>query len=158
MLHAAAMLAGLSTVWLVLTQRWSTPLDFALALSASFVCVVIASRFGGLGRTGPFLRVAPGMALALSRSGAVMRGALATMRAALAADVTLNPALVRVKWRVPDAHTRAVFADLVSAAPGAVVVETEMDGALVHVMNEDAVEAAELSRLETRVAGGRGEQ
>jgi hypothetical protein len=44
---------------------------------------------------------------------------------------------------------------LVSAAPGAVVVETELDGVLVHVTNEDAIDAEDFSRIEAQVSGAR---
>lgn len=156
MLHAAAMLTGLFTLWLVLTQRWSTPVDFAIAAGVAFVCVMFASRFGGLGRSGPFARAPQTLALSMGRAGAVVRGALATVRAAVAADVTLKPALVRLKWRANDEGARVMFADLISSAPGAVVVETETDGALVHVINEDTLDAAAFARLEARVARASG--
>jgi len=155
MLHAAAMLAGLSTIWLLLTQDWATPVDIVWAVGAALVCVLVGVRFGGLGKTGPFLRAPQTFLILLTRSGAVMRGALATVRAAIAADVTVKPALVRVKWRTPNVDERAAFAGLVSAAPGAVVVETELDGVLVHVTNEDAIDAEDFSRIEAQVAGGR---
>jgi hypothetical protein len=34
------------------------------------------------------------------------------------------------------------------------VVETDADGLLVHVINEDAIDAADLGRLEDLVIGG----
>jgi multisubunit Na+/H+ antiporter MnhE subunit len=155
MLHAAAMLAGLSTIWLLLTQAWATPVDIAWAVGAALLCLFVSARFGGLGKTGPFLRAPQTLLVLLTRSGAVMRGALATVRAAIAADVTVKPALVRVKWRSPTVDERAAFAGLVSASPGAVAVETEPDGVLVHVINEDAVDAEDFSRIEAQVSGGR---
>lgn len=159
MLHAAAMLTGLFALWLLLTQRWDTPVDFAIAGGAALMCVAFASRFGGLGRGGPFARAPQTLAMLAERAGAVVRGAMSIVRASIAADVTLKPALVRVKWRTPDEAARVAFADMINAAPGAVVVETEPDGVLVHVVNEDALDATEFARLESRVArfvgGGR---
>jgi multisubunit Na+/H+ antiporter MnhE subunit len=152
MLHAAAMLTGLFSLWLLLVQRWGAPMDFALAGAAAVACLVFASRLGGLGRNGPFARAPQMLSLVVSRADAVTRGAMATVRASIAADVTLRPALARVKWRVSSDSARAAFAGMVSAAPGAVVVETDPDGMLVHVINEDAVDASEFSRLEARVA------
>lgn len=152
MLHAAAMLAGLSTIWLLLTQRWATPVDIVFAVGAALACVLVSTRFGGLGKTGPFLRAPQTVFVLLVRSAAVLRGALATIRAAIAADVTLKPALVRVKWRTQSVDERAAFAGLVSASPGSVVVETEPDGVLVHVINEDAIDAEDFSRIEAQIS------
>ncbi len=47
MLHAAAMLAGLAVLWMLVTQRASSPQDWAIAVVASLVCVLVAMRFGG---------------------------------------------------------------------------------------------------------------
>ena len=91
---------------------------------------------------------------ALSRIGAVFSGALSTMRAAIAADVTLRPALVRVKSRARRPNQRAAFGAMISATPGMAVVDVDPDGLLVHVLNEDAVDADDLGRLEAQVIGG----
>lgn len=149
MLHAAAMLIGLFLVALLaLAQR---PLGEAATFAGtlSLACVLFAARFGGIGAS---VWSAPqAIALGLSRAGAVLSGAVWTIRSAIAADVTLNPALVRVRSRAQRGLARAVMADLVSAAPGALVVETEADGDLVHVTNEDAIDASDLGILEARV-------
>lgn len=127
-------------------------MDFLFAGAAAVACLLLASRIGGLGRNGPFARAPQMLSLVVRRADAVTRGAMATVRASIAADVTLRPALVRVKWRVSSDSARAAFAGMVSAAPGAVVVETDPDGMLVHVINEDAIDASEFGRLEARVA------
>lgn len=154
MLHAAAMLAGFFVIWLLLAQRLGGLADVALAGVVAAACVAVAARFGGV--SAAFAR-APGLVwLALARSGEVARGALATLRAAAAADVTLKPALVRVRTRADSVEARAAFADMLSASPGMAVVETEADGFLVHALDEDAVDAADLGRLEQAVIGAAG--
>ena len=85
----------------------------------------------------------------------MMRGAVATIRKALSADVTLNPALVRVRTRMTRSADRAAFAGLLTATPGMAVVETDAEGFLMHVIDEDSIDADELGRLE-RAAGGAG--
>lgn len=157
MLHAAAMLIGLLAIWLLYGSN--APPELALAFGASTVCVLIAWRFGGFDRG--FMQAPARFGLGLARVGAVVRGALITMRAAMAADVTLAPALVRVKTRASSVGARAAIADMISAAPGMVVVESDDDGFLVHVTHEDAVDASDLGRLEARVlsvVGGRSER
>lgn len=149
MLHAAAMFAGLLLVWLALTQRAASPADYAIAAAAALACVLFAWRFGGMGRA--FSRAPRLLILRLSRAGAILSGALSTLRAALAADVTLKPALVRVRTRAVGAGARAVLAEMISAAPGQVVIETDAEGLLLHVMDEDRVDAAELGVIEAQV-------
>ena len=83
-----------------------------------------------------------------------MRGSVVTIRKAVSADVALNPALVRIKTRVGAAHERAAFASLITATPGMAVVETDADGFLIHVIDEDAIDAEDLGRLERAAGGG----
>lgn len=152
MLHAAASFIGLLALWLLLTHRWSTPQDLALAAGVAAACVLVGMRFGGLGRGGGFMRAPRLLLLALGRIGAVMTGAMATIRAAVAADVALKPALVRGKLRPSSDFARAALAHMISAAPGGLVVEADADSLLVHVLNEDALDAAELGQFEMRAA------
>lgn len=155
MLHAAAMAGGLFVCWLTFTQRWSSPEDFGLAAVVAVVVTGLAARFGAVGRD---FAVAPLLGgLAAARAADVARGALRVLRAAAAADVTLKPALVRVKTRGGAQGARAAFVGALSGAPGAIAVDGDADSVLVHVLDEDAIDAAELGRLETRtiqLAGG----
>lgn len=153
MLHAAAMLIGLFVVWLLLTQQWNGAQDFAIAGAAALACVLLSARLGGFGRGSAFSHAPQLLILALSRLGAVFGGALATICAALAADVSLRPALVRVKTRATSDFSRAALADMIGAAPGAVVVEADAEGLLVHVLDEESIDAVNLGQLEARVVG-----
>jgi multisubunit Na+/H+ antiporter MnhE subunit len=154
MLHAAAMLIGLFLIGVLAAGRGFAP-DVLIAVGGvALACVLFSWRFDGIAR-GAF--GAPQLAwLALSRTGAVVRGALTTMRAAIAADVTLKPALVRVRTRATAPFVKAALAELMSAAPGVVVVEADVDSALIHVNDEDAVDAADIGALEARVIGALG--
>jgi multisubunit Na+/H+ antiporter MnhE subunit len=154
MLHAAAMLIGLFLLGVLIAGRGFAPDVVAAAGAIALGCVVFSARFGGIARAA---FSTPQLAwLALSRTGAVVRGALTTMRAAVAADVTLNPALVRIRTRATDPFTKAALAELMTAAPGVVVVEADVDSALVHVNDEDGVDAADIGALEARVIGALG--
>lgn len=153
MLHAAAMLTGLGILWLLFAQQWRGPEDLALAAGAALFCVVLSARLGGFGRGGAFTHALQLIVLAFTRAGAVIAGALSTIRSALAADVTLKPALVRVKMRDGSDFARAALADMIGAAPGGLVVEADAEGLLVHVLDEEAIDAENLGRLEARVVG-----
>jgi len=149
MLHAAAMLIGIFVLALLVFSQRAFGEAAMIAGALAVACVVFAARFGGLGASA--WSAPQATMLGVARMGAVVSGAVRTIRSAIAADVTLNPALVRVRSRAERGLARAVMADLVSAAPGAVVVETEADGVLVHVTDEDGVDAADLGALEARV-------
>lgn len=149
MLHAAAMLLGIFVLALLAYAQRPLAEASAYAALTAGACLVFAARFGG---AGPTMWSAPqALALGLARTGAVVMGAVRVLRSAIAADVTLNPALVRVRARAQRRLSRAVIADLVSAAPGAVVVETEADGDLVHVIDEEKIDAEDLGLIEARV-------
>lgn len=154
MLHAASLLTGLWIIWMLVTGGQTSPENLIVAGAAALACVLFAVRAGGAADA--FLRAPQTLILSISRIGAMLRGAFATMRAAIAADVTLKPALVRVKTRTQQANDRAAFAAMISATPSMAVVDIDADGVLVHVLNEDAVDAEDLGRLEAHVLGGRG--
>jgi multisubunit Na+/H+ antiporter MnhE subunit len=157
MLHAAAMLAGLFALGLLITQGWMSRDQALLVFGAALVSVGVAMSMGGV-RKNAFSMAPQFAVLVFSRTGAIVRGALSTIRAALAADVTLKPALVSVRSDASGSLAQAAAADLVSAVPGSVVVASEGGEMLVHVMNEDAMGSAAFAALEARAASllGRG--
>jgi multisubunit Na+/H+ antiporter MnhE subunit len=153
MLHAAAMLFGLFVIWFAIAPASTSLVDIAIAAAAALLCTLVMMRMRGVGEA--FVRAPRALLAAARRAPDVVGGALSTIRAALAADVTLQPALVRIKTRGGGVE-RAAFAHLLSATPGMAVVETDADGFLVHVTHEDDIDAAELGRLE-RMVGAQGE-
>jgi multisubunit Na+/H+ antiporter MnhE subunit len=157
MLHAAAMVAGLFVIGFVMAQGWTSRDGALLVLAAALASVAVAMRLGGV-RKNPFSSAPQLLMLIGARAQAVMRGALSTIRAALAADVTLKPALVRARTGAADGFAQAAAADIISAAPGSVVVETDREGMLVHVINEDTVDSDTLANTHQRAARllGRG--
>ena len=151
MLHAAAMLAGLFALGLLLTQGWTSRDQALLVFGAALASAGAAMWLGGI-RKNAFSTAPQFVMLIASRAGDVVRAALSTIRAALAADVTLKPALVSVHAETTDSFAKAAAADLISAVPGSVVVETDSDGMLVHVMNEQAMESSTFTALQRRAA------
>ncbi|HET9230953.1 MAG TPA: Na+/H+ antiporter subunit E [Vitreimonas sp.] len=151
MLHAAAMLAGLFALGLLLTLGWASSDQALLVFGAALASAGAAMWLGGI-RKNAFSTAPQFIVLIASRALDVVRASLTTIRAALAADVTLKPALVSVHAETAGPFARAAAADLISAVPGSVVVETESDGVLVHVMNEDAMDSATFTALQRRTA------
>ncbi len=151
MLHAAAMLAGFFIIAFLLVQGWTSHDQLGFALIASLASVGVALRLWGFRKT-PFSAPHHFIALAVSRLGAMWSGTMAVIRTAVAADVTVKPALVRVRGGEADAFASAACANSISMAPGAVVVETDGEGMLVHVIDEDKQSADAFAALERRAA------
>lgn len=145
-LHAAAMTLALLAISMLIGAGAGVLPAVLMALA----CVVLAARLGGVSAV--FARAPRDSVAAVTGLGEVFRGAFKTARAAVAADVTVWPALVRIKSASPQAELAAA-AHKASAAPGALVVAADSDGLLVHVLDENDDAARE--RLETRFRGGR---
>jgi multisubunit Na+/H+ antiporter MnhE subunit len=124
-----------------------------VAGAIGFCVTLVALRLGGVSSV--FARMPRLLGLSLQQTGAALGGGWRTLRAALAADVTLAPALVRVKTRLARGDEQASLVSALSVAPGMVVVDADSDGLLVHVMNEGEVDAAELGRIEYALASDR---
>ena len=134
MLEAIVLFLWTFAVWLLLQQQF-TAFGLATALAASIACLVVAARLPRLGR-GTFSRM-PRLAVEQAmRTGAAFADALAIVRGAIAADVRLKPALVRVRTRTSEALGLATLANLIGASPGAVVIASDEEGLLVHVNQE----------------------
>ncbi len=139
MLHVAAMFIGMALLAALLApdQLW-------MVFGAAVASVLASVWLGGVSRS-PWRLPAMVSQFAM-RFGATLQGAVAVARAALAADVSLKPALVRL--RAPgDSNSLAALAGMISAVPGAIVVETDAEGFLIHVINEDKLNAEHLSAV-----------
>ena len=134
MLQAVALFSGTFVVWLLLEQRF-TPAALAAAVAAAVACVLLTARLPRLGRR-TFTLMPKLAAVQLMRTGAAFADAIRTVRAAIAADVRLRPALVRVRTRGGDALSVATLANWIGATPGAVVISSDSEGLLVHVNDE----------------------
>jgi multisubunit Na+/H+ antiporter MnhE subunit len=141
------MLLGLTILWLLLTQLWNTPSELSTAVMVGFVCTWFAARFFRI--QDGYLRAPQTLSLVARRWTTIASASASTVLSAIAADVMLKPALVRLKSR---AHSPpgSLFTHLMSATPGVVVVDADQEGLLVHVNNEDRVD------LETAARADRG--
>ncbi|MDX2274682.1 MAG: Na+/H+ antiporter subunit E [Hyphomonadaceae bacterium] len=153
MLQAAAMLVGLSVAWLLLTQSAWTPQNLALAGFVGVVCVGATMWLGGWRGIG----APPLLALAnLRRAPGNFRAALGAARAAIAADISLRPALILIKPRPGPVAVKAALIAAINAAPGQMAVESDGDGLLAHVLDEEAVQPEQISELEDGVRAAYG--
>jgi multisubunit Na+/H+ antiporter MnhE subunit len=152
MLQAAALFSGIFAVWLLLEQRF-TMAALLVAVAASIACVVVTARLPRLGRR-TFTQMPKLAAVQAMRAGAALAHALVTVRAAIAADVQLKPALVRVRTRGGDVLSMATLANWIGATPGAVVISSDDEGLLVHVNQEGDERFAHIRDWEALLASG----
>jgi multisubunit Na+/H+ antiporter MnhE subunit len=154
MLQAIALFSGTFAVWLMLEQRF-TMAALLVAAAASIVCVVMTARLPRLGR-GTFTQMPRLAAVQAMRAGAALGDAIVTVRAAIAADVKLRPALVRVRTRGSDVLGVATLANWIGATPGAVVISSDDEGLLVHVNQEGDERFAHIQDWEALLGDGAG--
>lgn len=146
MVHAAATWLGLFLIGLVATQGAN-----AVALAACTAGCALASVYlFGVERAnlGAMLSALAGL---LARVPALFRGAARTMRAIVAADVTLRPALVQVKTYAEDDFSLGATVCAMSASPGVVAVDASGESILVHVIEERDDSAADLRAIEASI-------
>lgn len=153
MLHGAAMLVGLSLLWSVAVGAPNSVDKLAAASVAVIAALALSARFGGIGAASA---ATPGGLVWLLRRGPALAAAtLGTLRVTLTEKTGLAPALMRVRPRDNAGAGWAMLAGRISAHSGMVVVETDADGLLVHVIDENRVDA---DRLESQVSDLGAEQ
>lgn len=139
MLNFVTLFAGLSLVFALSTVAAAPPL--LVIVAAATLSTAFAARAGGAGSA--FAQAPRALLSFLLHAPATLRAAWTTLRAALAADIALKPALVR---------ERAASDEGVSmhAKAGAIVVSVERDGALLHVLDEGRIHPGGVNALPRR--------
>jgi multisubunit Na+/H+ antiporter MnhE subunit len=136
MINFAAFFAVLLGLWLMAHAQ--SVGDVVAGASAAAAAVFIGWRFGG--SIADAVQGARGVWAWPRRAGARALGAWRVIRAALRADVTLQPALVRVRALPAESGAAAVIGD----TPGVVIVAEDTHGLLAHVIDEKQSEADDL--------------
>lgn len=154
MLHAAATFAGLFILALLLVGPLAEGRELVVAAVLAGVATLLGVWFGGASAT--FSQALAALGGSWRAAARVVRGALKTIRAAVAADVSMRPALVRVSSGRGDQRGRARIAHAVGAAPAAVVVDADEQGVLVHVNDEHDGDVAELENIAAGLSGPSG--
>jgi hypothetical protein len=99
-------------------------------MGAAISCVLAAWRFGGVGDE--YVRAPRRAAGFVMRLGVLMRETLYVMRSVISADIALRPALVRIRDLGPQVRDPIG----VALSPGSIVIFSDAEGALVHVLDE----------------------
>ncbi|MET0181269.1 MAG: Na+/H+ antiporter subunit E [Caulobacterales bacterium] len=152
MAHAAALIAGLAALWITMFATSVSVPALVLCAGAVLAALLWTARFGGVdSESAPHWRWARLAPMIMRQLMTNIRGAGAVARRAIAADVTLRPALLRIRMRQQSEDARATFANFINAAPGIVVVDIDSQGLLAHVIEEESVDASDLGDLESTV-------
>ncbi len=146
MLYPVLVIVGLGMAAAAMRGGLAAHDALCVALS-TLIAGLLSARLGWLGREAAvlprFLRHAGNTP---RRLRAKADGAFRVARAAISADVTLKPALIKLALAGDDPVARAEAAAAVSQAPGAACVTLSDDAMLVHVLDEDASPEALLRR------------
>lgn len=152
-MRAAALLAGLVGLWIILYSAAPLRLqDVITGGGVALAIVLVTARLGGVDADSvPHFRLLRLSLLHLRRAWPELRGAGGVVRRAIAADVNMRPALVRVRTRPQSNASRATFVQFVSAHPGGLVIDVDNESVLAHVLHEDGLDGPALARLESDV-------
>jgi multisubunit Na+/H+ antiporter MnhE subunit len=137
MLQAFLVIVGLCA-WAVIVRGGTAASDGTAILTCVVLAGLVAWRLGWLGREAAVLpRFIKHIALTPARMRAKTAGALSVARAAISADVTMRPGLIKVAIPSADPVARAQAASAIGQGPGALCVALVPDAVLAHVIDEE---------------------
>ncbi len=149
MLHAAAMLAGIFLIAVLASVSAALPAPIAVAGAIAAACVLWAARFGGIWRG--YSRLPAMLGVMGAQLAAACAGALRVVRLAAGARVRVRSSLLKLKPRFSSAPERTLYAAALSMSAGRIVVESDQEGVLAHLLNEPLADEAAFHGLEARV-------
>lgn len=157
MTYAAALVLGLALIWIGWAPLPAEPSGWIAAGVAIVVAFIAALSMRIVDReSAPYFRTPFVLALA---TASVRRMAAVTIdlaKRAFASDPRLHPALVHFRTRELGDNTRAAFANLAALSSGAIVVDSQDDALLLHVLIEEDADEIDLRDLETRAEKAAG--
>lgn len=146
MLYALGLVAALLALALVLVGPVA---GWAGVVAGALVGLLLAVRFGAIGPEGaPYSR---GLAHLGFQTRLLINGAIGTVRvarSALAADLTVEPHLVKLRTRPMAEPTRAALALALSQRPGVASLDLGEDNQLVHALHESETDSRALALIE----------
>ena len=146
MLYALGLVGALLVLALVLVGPVA---GWAGVVAGTLVGLLVAVRFGAIGPEGaPYSRAFAhlGFQGRLLVNAAV--GTVRVARSALAADVTVEPHLVKLRTRPMAEPTRAALALALGQRPGVASLDLGDDNQLVHALHEAETDSRALAVIE----------
>jgi multicomponent Na+:H+ antiporter subunit E len=150
--YAAGLAVAASLLWACLSGRLDDPFASAFGVLAVMAAVLTSWRIHALDEEGaPYGKILGLMTYTVWLMGQIAIANAGAARRILAGRGAISPTLVRFRTQTPPGFARMVFANSITLTPGTVTVEVEDDALLVHALDERAVTAEGLARMERRV-------
>jgi multicomponent Na+:H+ antiporter subunit E len=150
--YAAGLAVAASLLWACLSGRIDDPVSMGFGAIAVVAAVLTAWRIQSLDQEGsPYGNILGLSAYTFWLLGQIAAANISTVRRIIGGRGGISPTLVRFRTQTPPGFARLVFANSITLTPGTVTVEVEDDALLVHALDERAVTAESLAKMERRV-------
>ena len=152
MAYLIGLIVTLSIFWLSNSGHY-TPLLLSLGAVSVALTVLLTSRLGGIDReSSPYVRIFGFITYLPWLLWEILKANYTVIRACLAADLDISPALVRVRTTCRSDLARVTFANSITLTPGTVTVSVEGDKLLVHALYEAGAGPGAFDELDRRSA------
>lgn len=147
MFYGISLGVVLVALWLVLSGHYTTdgshPQLIFLGIVSILAALGLTFRMRIMDReTAPFASAASLFAYWGWLGGEIVKSNIMVTKKVMAAEVDIEPRLIRVPVDMDTDLARCVFANSITLTPGTVTVEVEADGYLVHALDGDFTDPA----------------
>ncbi|MEM1086376.1 MAG: Na+/H+ antiporter subunit E [Pseudomonadota bacterium] len=144
------MLIVITALWLGLSGLYKTLLLSLMAVSV-ILTMLLAVRLKVIDREGvPYGRLPQFLIYWTWLVGEIFKSNWQVIKAILSADMTINPALVKVQTQCESDLAKTVFANSITLTPGTVTVAVESGSMLVHALQEDSAGPGAFDEMDRR--------
>ncbi|MEL7232473.1 MAG: Na+/H+ antiporter subunit E [Pseudomonadota bacterium] len=144
------LLIVITALWLGLSGLYKTLLLSLMAVSV-VLTMILAVRLKVIDREGvPYGRLPQLLVYWVWLVVEIFKSNWKVIKAILSADVTINPALVKVKTQCESDLAKTVFANSITLTPGTVTVAVESGSMLVHALQEEAAGPGAFDEMDRR--------
>ena len=150
--YLVGLIVTLAVFWLSNSGHY-TPLLLGLGAVSVALSVLLASRLGGIDReSAPYVRIIGFITYLPWLVWEIIKANYSVIKACLAADLDICPALVRVRTTCESDLAKVTFANSITLTPGTVTVAVEGDKLLVHALYESAAGPGAFDEMDYRSA------
>ncbi len=136
MAYLFGLIVTLAVFWLSNSGHY-TPLLLSLGAVSIALSVLLTHRLGGIDReSAPYVRIFGFITYLPWLFWEILKANVSVIRACLAAELDISPALVRVRTSCRSDLARVTFANSITLTPGTVTVAVDGDKLLIHALYE----------------------